>query len=133
MKQHLTREYRCRVRKILSTQLYGNHAVQAINSFIVPLLRYSAGLIHWTKEELYQLDVGTRKLMCLHHAFSMNSDVDRLYVPRSRGGRGLCSVADAIEGECRSLGLYVHQSHYYKQFMQRSGLILRVYLNLRLA
>ena len=59
MKQHLTKEYIRRVRKILSTQLYGNHTVQAVNSFTVPLLRYSAGLIHWTKEELYQLDVGT--------------------------------------------------------------------------
>ena len=81
MKQHLSREYRRWVRKILSTQLYGNHTIQAVNSFAVPLLRYSAGLIHWTKEELYQLDVGTRKLMCLHHVFSMNSDIDRLYVP----------------------------------------------------
>ena len=25
-----------------------------------------------------------------------------------------------------------HQSHYYKQFMQNSGLVLRVHLNLRL-
>jgi len=96
--------------RILSTQLYGNHTVQVINSFAVPLLRYSARLIHWTKQELYQLDVGTRKLMCLHHVFSMNSDIDRLYVPRSQGGRGLCSVADVIEDECRSLGLYLEQS-----------------------
>jgi len=110
MKQHLIREYRHRVRKILSTQLCGNYTVQAINSFAIPLLRYSVGLIDWTKKELYQADVETRKLMCLHHVFSMNSDIDRLYVPRSQGGRGLCSVADAIEGECRSLGLYVEKS-----------------------
>jgi len=78
MKQHLTREYRRRVRKILSTQLYGKYITQAINSFAIPLLRYSAGLINWTKKELYQLDVGTRKLMCLHHIFSLKSDIDRL-------------------------------------------------------
>ena len=51
MKQHITREYRRWVRKILSTQLYGNYTVQAINSFAV---RYSAGLVNWTKEELYR-------------------------------------------------------------------------------
>ena len=33
-----------------------------------------------------------------------------MYIPRSQGGRGLCSVADVIEGECRSLGLYVEKS-----------------------
>ena len=73
-------------------------------------MRYSAGLINWTKEELNKLDVGTTKLMCMHRIFSMNSDIDRLYVPRSQGGRGLCSVADVIEGECRSLGLYLEKS-----------------------
>ena len=100
MKQHLTREYRRWVRKILLSQLYGNYTVQAINSFAV---RYFAGLVNWTKEEFYKSDVGTKKLMCLHHIFSMNSDIDRLYVPPSQGGRGLCSVADVIEGEfeCR--------------------------------
>jgi len=36
--------------------------------------------------------------MCLHHVFSTNSsDIDRLYVPRSQGGRGLRSVADVIK------------------------------------
>jgi len=110
MKQHLTRQYRRRVRKILSTQLYGKYIIQAINSFTIPLLHYSARLFNWTQKELYQLDVGTRKLMCLHHIFSLKSDIDGLYVPRSRGGRGLCSVADAVEGECRSLGIYVEKS-----------------------
>ena len=76
--QHLTREYRYRVRKILSTQLYGNYTVKAINSFSVPSLWYSAGFVHWTKEKLNKL---TGKLMCLRHTFSMNSDIDRLYVP----------------------------------------------------
>ena len=40
----------------------------------------------------------------------MNSDIDRLYIPRSQLGRCLCSVADVIEGECQSLGLYVAKS-----------------------
>ena len=82
----------------------------AINSCAVPLLRYSAGLVQWTQAELYKVDVTTRKLMSLHHAFNMNSDVDRLYVRRSRGGRGLMSVADFIHRECNSLGHYLAQS-----------------------
>ena len=84
-------------------------------------MQYSAGLVNWTKEELYKLDVGTRKLMCLHHIFSTNSsDNDRLYVPRSQGGRGLCSVADVTKGEfVKVLGntWRNHQSHCYRQSM----------------
>ena len=40
----------------------------------------------------------------------MNSDVDRLYVPRKHGGRGLISVTFAIEHEKRNLSTYVHNS-----------------------
>ena len=60
--------------------------------------------------------------MCLHHVFSMNSDIDGLYMPRSQKGRGLCSVADVIKVIAKVLGYRWrnHQSHYYKQFMQRS-------------
>jgi len=48
--------------------------------------------------------------MTLHGGFSMNSDVDRLYLPRRKGGRGLISVKFAIEYEQRNLSFYVHQS-----------------------
>ena len=40
----------------------------------------------------------------------MNSDVDRLYVQRKHGGRGLISAAFAIESEMRNLSYYVHHS-----------------------
>ena len=41
----------------------------------------------------------------------MNTDVDRLYVPRKKGGRGLVSATLAIESEWRNLSHYVHHSN----------------------
>jgi len=82
----------------------------AINSFAVPILRYSASLVEWTQAELYKLDVTTRKLLSLHRAFNINSDVDRLYVHRSLGGRGLLSIADTVQRERNNLGYYLTQS-----------------------
>jgi len=110
MKSILSSEYKRRLRKVLSSHLAGKYCIQAINTFAVSLLRYSAGLISWTKNELCQLDVKTRKLLSLYHAFSINSDVDRLYVPRNQGGRGLLSIADVITKEMTSLQLYVNSS-----------------------
>ena len=82
IKIHLIAEYKRRVCKILSSHLYSGNVITAINSCAVPLLRYSAGLVWWTQAELYKVDVTTRKLMSLHHAFNVNSNVDRLYVRR---------------------------------------------------
>ena len=84
--------------------------VSAINVCAVSLLRYSEGVICWTQAELQKLDVTTRKLFTMHGGLCMNSDVDRLYVPRKKGGRGLISAALAIEGEWRNLSHYVHHS-----------------------
>ena len=110
MKDALTTRYKYRVKKILSSYLSGKHIIHAINIFAVPLLCYSAGLIKWTLQELQQLDVKTRKLLSIYHAFSVNSDVDRLYVPCPMGGRGLLSVADVVACECNSLYAYMSNS-----------------------
>ena len=40
----------------------------------------------------------------------MNSDVDHLYVPRKKNGRGLISATLAMESEWRNLSHYVHHS-----------------------
>ena len=46
----------------------------------------------------------------MHGGFCVNSDVDRLYVLRKKGGRGPISAALAIESEWRNLSHYVHHS-----------------------
>ena len=74
----------------------GHNVVQAINSYAVPVLRYSGGIIHWTKEDLHSLDVLTRKQLTLHRAFHCKGDVNFLYIPRALGGRGLLSIEDSM-------------------------------------
>jgi len=74
------------------------------------LLRYSGSIVSLTQAELQNLDVITRKKFTLHGGFSRNSYVDRLYVPRKLGVRGLISVQFAVEHEKHCLASYVHQS-----------------------
>ena len=38
------------------------------------------------------------------------SDVDRLYIPRKEGGRGLISIEDCVELAIIDLEVYVHGS-----------------------
>ncbi len=45
-------------------------------------------------DELRQMDQRTRKLMTMHKALHPRDGVDRLYVLRKQGGRGLASIED---------------------------------------
>ena len=77
--------------------------VKAINTWAVSLMRYSAGIVEWTKADLDVTDRKTRILMTMHGMLHPRSNVSRLYLPRSEGGRGLLSVSDSVNIERRSL------------------------------
>ena len=89
VKIFLTKEYKRHIRKFLRTTLYSRNLITTINSCATSLLRYSGGLIDWTQAEMGKMDIGTRKLMTMHGAFSMYGDVDQLYLSRNKRGRGL--------------------------------------------
>ena len=46
MRERLCREYFCRVKVVLQTELYGRNKILAINRFAQPVLTYSFGAIH---------------------------------------------------------------------------------------
>ena len=52
----------------------------------------------------------TRKLFTIYGALHPKSDVDRLYIPRKEGRRGLISIQDCVELAIRGLEEYVHGS-----------------------
>jgi len=71
------------------------------------LMRHSGGVIKWSQVELKQLDIVTRKLLALYKCFNFNDGIDRLYVPRFKGGRGLVSVEDTVQHEQLSMQKYL--------------------------
>jgi len=109
MKEKIKKEYLKRVRKLLSTKLYSGSKIRAINTYAVPVIRYSAGIVEWTKIEQQNLDRKTRKLLTLNGALHPRSDVDRLYIPRDEGGRGLTSIEDMVEQEKLTLRDYIER------------------------
>ena len=111
MKTNLTTEYYRRIRKVLKSKLNGGNIISAINSRAVSLIRYGAAIIKWTKDELRVMDRKTRKLLTIHRAMHPQADVDRLYLKRKNGGRGLISVEDCIEMETRNLKSYIQESN----------------------
>ena len=94
MKRSVKTEYFKRVRSALKSKLNAGNIFQAINIWAVATARYGAGILQQTKEELQQMDRKTRKLIPIYGGLHPRSSVDRLYIPRSDGGRGLASVED---------------------------------------
>ena len=88
------------MRDILKLKLDGGNIISAINS----------GSESWTKMELEELDQKTRKLMTMYGAHHPKADVDRLYLQRYEGGRGLLGLEDCVKVEVHSLEKYLSTS-----------------------
>ena len=53
------------------------------------------------------MDQRTRKLITMHKALHSRDDVDRLYVSRKEGERGLDSIKDSIDASIQRLEDYI--------------------------
>ena len=99
-KARVTAEYKKRVRKVWSSEL------SAYNVFALPVLTPTFRIICWTIQEIENLDIITRKILNMTGNFHQSSDIDRLYLPRKMGGRGLKSIKLAYE--CRIISIRQH-------------------------
>ena len=108
MKLKVSKEYLRRLKKVLKSRLTGGNLVQGVNTWAVALLRYSVAFISLRKYDLQAIDRKTRKLFIIYGGLHIKSDVDRLYVPRKDGRRGLIAIEDWLELPVRGLEVYVH-------------------------
>ena len=107
MKESFRKEYLRRTKAIMKSRLNGKNIIKAMNTWAVSLMRYGAGIVKWTLNELGEMDRKTRKIMTMNKEFHPKSDVNRLYVKRSSGGRGLTGCKSCIITEENSLGWYL--------------------------
>ena len=76
MKEKIQKEYFRRVKKISKSKLNSGNTTLAINSRAASLIRYGAGIIAWTKNELQKIDRKARKLMTGYGGFHKQGDID---------------------------------------------------------
>lgn len=110
MKQKVQKDYYGRIRKVLESSLNGGNSVMAMNTWAVAAVRYTAGILDWTVNELKGMDRKTRKLMTMNRALHPKADVDRLYLPREEGGRGMMSIEEVVRSEECSLSDYLKRT-----------------------
>ena len=110
MKERITSGYVKRVKKLCKSKLNAGNLSQGINTWAVSVIRYTAGIVDWTLEEMQNLDRKTRKIMNMNRCLHSRSNVARLYVSRNEGGRGLMSIEECVMKEKKALQNYLKDS-----------------------
>ena len=121
MKDKIRKEYLRRTRKLIETKLPSRNLIKGINTWAVPLVRYSGPFLKWTRDELKQMDQRTRKLMTMHKALHPRDDVDRLYVSKKDGERGLASIEDSVDASIQRFEDYIEKHERGLITATRSG------------
>ena len=109
MKEKFKKEYLRRTRKLQETKLSIRNLLKGIKTWAVLLVRYSGPFLKWTREELKQRDQRTRKLMTMHKVLHPRDNIDRLYVSRKEGRRGLTSIEDSVDALIQQLKDYIQK------------------------
>ena len=100
------KEYVRRTGKLLKIKLYSRNLIKGINTQAVPLERYSGSFGSGPKKSFSKW---SRKLMTAHRTLTPRDDVDRLYVSRKEGGRGLGSIDDSVNESLQRLEDYIEK------------------------
>ena len=103
-------EYVRIVQKLLRSQLNGGNIIVGMDAWAVGIIRYGAGVLDWTKEELTLcIDIKIRNLMTMNGSLHPRGNVGRLYLAR-KGGRGLMNCEECVILEVQSLDKYLSES-----------------------
>ncbi|KAL0822073.1 hypothetical protein ABMA28_005438 [Loxostege sticticalis] len=81
IKKELTQEYFRRINTLCKKHLYSKNLFKAINTFAVPVLTYSFGIIKWTKTDINKLEIRTRTTLTKHNYMHPKSAIQRTTQP----------------------------------------------------
>ena len=94
IEEKIRKEYTRRVRHVLKSKVNGVDIFSAINSRAVAVVRYSAGGVHWRKDELQKINRKTRKLLAIYRTYHPQSDKDLCKKKSRRKGINKCGGCD---------------------------------------
>ena len=97
------------VRQVLKSQLNGKNKIQVINTYAQPVIRYPAGIMSWSLQEVQATDDKTRRLLIMQGGFHSKSSILRLYAKQREGGQGLVGIRATIQEETAGLQDYINK------------------------
>lgn len=99
-----------RVRLLCATKLNAIHLSRAINEFAISVYNYYIGLLKFEPGDFARIDTDIRNVFKEFGVIRQSSNVDRLYLSRSKLGRGFLSVEELAERVLLKLHDYLAQN-----------------------
>ncbi|KAJ0173873.1 hypothetical protein K1T71_011022 [Dendrolimus kikuchii] len=93
IKEQLRKEVINRIYKLSKSYLSSKNLFKAINTYAIPVLTYSFGIIKWSKTDLQKFEIKIRTLLTQFRFHHPKSSKERLTIKRKEGGRGLIDIS----------------------------------------
>ncbi|XP_072162643.1 uncharacterized protein [Bemisia tabaci] len=106
IKHMVQQHYEQRLRVLLRSRLNSRNLFKAINTFAVPVLTYSFGIIKWTTTDLENINIKTRVLLTKSQKLHPKSCKERVTLGREVGGRGLLDIHELCNRQVHDLRTY---------------------------
>ena len=95
-----------RLKDLCRSGLNSKNLAKAINTYAIPVLVYSFGIIQWSNTDVRNLEMGIRKILTKHRTHHPRAAVERVTLPRVNGGRGIASLTELQASQIRGLREY---------------------------
>lgn len=92
IKDQLKAKYTQRLHQLLRSKLSAKNLFKAINTYAIPILTYSFGIIKWSDTELEELNRLNRTQLTKHRKHHPKACLQRMTISRKDGGRGLTDI-----------------------------------------
>lgn len=112
MRKTIEEQFLNRITKVLKTYLNAKAKITAINTWALPILTNTFGVLNWTNTDLDNLDRKVRTTMTKHRIHHPHASINRLYLPRSRGGRGLKNLTIMHNNHLKKMHAYFITNTY---------------------
>lgn len=99
-------KYLERIRTISKTLLNGKNMYKAINTYAIPVLTYTFGVLNWTTTDIEHLRRKTSVLLTKMRVHHPKSAIERITLPRCKGGRGMIDISNLKNQQLLSLRTY---------------------------
>ncbi|XP_045492418.1 uncharacterized protein LOC123691877 [Colias croceus] len=106
IKKTLITEYKKRLSLLCKTQLSGKALIKSINTYAIPILTYSFGIIKWSKTNIETIERNTRTILTKYNNLHPKSAIERLTIKREHGGRGLIDIRHLWKKQISKLKIF---------------------------
>ncbi|XP_044760829.1 uncharacterized protein LOC123318276 [Coccinella septempunctata] len=108
VKEELRTEFNKRLQTVLKTKLNSRNLTKAINTYVIPALSYSFGVIKWSQTDLEDLNRRVRTALTRARMHHPKSSCERVNLPRGSGCRGIVDIENLHNGQVENMRRYFY-------------------------